>query len=96
MNLSDHTLLNVALYVGFISLSLAYLASLYRLIKGPTLPDRIVVIDLVASVTIGMIMLIILTTRKTVYIDIAMVIALIVFMGNVAFAKYLKKTASND
>jgi multicomponent Na+:H+ antiporter subunit F len=50
----------------------------------------------VASVTIGMIMLIILVTGKTVYLDIAMVISLIVFMGNVAFAIYLKKTAAND
>lgn len=81
-----------ALHFGLVCLSLAYFAALYRLIKGPTIPDRIIVIDLVASVTIGITLLMVMITGKSVYINIAMVIALIVFMGNVAFARYLKKT----
>jgi multicomponent Na+:H+ antiporter subunit F len=80
-----------AIRFGLICLSLAYLAALYRLVKGPTIPDRIIVIDLVASITIGITLLVVVLTGKPVYINIAMVIALIVFMGNVAFARYLKK-----
>lgn len=77
---------------SLVCLSLAYFAALYRLIKGPTVPDRIIVIDLVASISIGITLMMVMLTGKSVYINIAIVIALIVFMGNVAFARYLRKT----
>lgn len=92
---SWNTLMGFALNFALICLSLAYLAALYRLLVGPTIPDRIIVIDLVASATIGIITVFILLTGKTIYINVALVIALIVFLGNVAFAKYLKKTVCN-
>ncbi len=85
------TPIGFALHFAFVCLSLAYFAALYRLLKGPTIPDRIIVVDLVASATIGIILTFIILTGKTIYINVALIIALIVFMGNVAFAKYLKK-----
>jgi multicomponent Na+:H+ antiporter subunit F len=90
------TPIGFALHFALVCLSLAYFAALYRLLKGPTIPDRIIVIDLVASATIGIILTFIILTGKTIYINVALVIALIVFMGNVAFAKYLKKTVCDD
>jgi multicomponent Na+:H+ antiporter subunit F len=90
------TPIGFALHFALFCLSLAYFAALYRLLKGPTVPDRIIVIDLVASATIGIILVFIILTGKTIYINVALVIALIVFMGNVAFAKYLKKTVCDD
>ncbi len=95
MNSIENNVLTFALHFGLVCLSLAYFAALYRLIKGPTIPDRIIVIDLVASITIGIILLLIIITGKSVYINTALMIALIVFMGNVAFARYLKKTISS-
>jgi len=92
MNSELSDIILFAIHFGMISLSLACMAALFRLVKGPTIPDRIIVIDLVASITIGITLLVVVLTGKPVYINIAMVIALIVFMGNVAFARYLKKT----
>jgi multicomponent Na+:H+ antiporter subunit F len=86
-----NTLMGFAINFALICLTTAYLAALYRLLKGPTVPDRIIVIDLVASATIGIILVFILLSGNTIYINVALVIALIVFMGNVAFAKYLRK-----
>jgi multicomponent Na+:H+ antiporter subunit F len=93
---APNTVLSFALNFSLGCLSLAYLAALYRLIKGPSIPDRIIVIDLVASATIGIVLTQIIITGETIYINVALVIALIVFMGTVAFAKYLKKTVKND
>lgn len=90
------TFMGFALNFALVCLSLTYFAALYRLLKGPTVPDRIIVIDLVASATMGIILVVIVLTGKTIYINITLVMALIVFMGNVAFAKYLKKTAQNE
>lgn len=93
---APNTVLSFALNFSLVCLSLTYLAALYRLIKGPSIPDRIIVIDLVASATIGIVLTLIIITGETIYINVALVIALIVFMGTVAFAKYLKKTVKND
>jgi multicomponent Na+:H+ antiporter subunit F len=81
--------LTVAIYISFFSLTVSLFMGLYRLLIGPTLPDRIVVMDLVASLSIGLIITYILSTGQTVFLNVAVAIALLVFMGNIAFAKYL-------
>jgi multicomponent Na+:H+ antiporter subunit F len=81
--------LTVAVYISFLSLTLALFMGMYRLLVGPTLPDRIVVMDLVASLSIGLIATYIMYTGQTVFLNVAVAIALLVFMGNVAFAKFL-------
>lgn len=93
---SATTLLGFSIHFALISLSLAYFAALYRLLAGPTLPDRIVVSDLVASASIGIVLVFTVITGKTVLINIAMALALIVFMGTVAFARYLKKNVNDE
>jgi multicomponent Na+:H+ antiporter subunit F len=81
--------LTIAIYISFFSLTVSLFLGLYRLLIGPTLPDRIVVMDLVASLSIGLIITYILSTGQTVFLNVAVAIALLVFMGNIAFAKYL-------
>lgn len=83
--------MNFAVYFSFIALTISLFAGLYRLLTGPTLPDRIVVMDLVASLVIGLILTYIMLTGQTVFLNVAVVIALLVFMSSIAFAKYLKR-----
>ncbi|MDX9942558.1 MAG: monovalent cation/H+ antiporter complex subunit F [Bacteroidales bacterium] len=84
-------ILNLAVNLSFASLTISLFAGLYRLLTGPTLPDRMVVMDLIASLVIGLILTYIMLTGQTVFLNVAVVIALLVFMGNIAFAKYLKR-----
>lgn len=83
--------MNLAVNLSFASLTISLFAGLYRLLTGPTLPDRMVVMDLIASLVIGLILTYIMLTGQTVFLNVAVVIALLVFMGNIAFAKYLKR-----
>jgi multicomponent Na+:H+ antiporter subunit F len=62
----------------------------FRLYKGPTIPDRIVALDLVASISVGIIITLSFYRDETLYLDIAVFVALIVFIGTVAVSKYLK------
>jgi len=91
MELEGYHILTVAVYISFASLTISLFAGLYRLLTGPSLPDRMVVMDLIASLVIGLILTNIMQTGQTVYLNVAVVIALLVFMGNIAFAKYLKR-----
>jgi multicomponent Na+:H+ antiporter subunit F len=72
-------------------LSAAMLLALYRLAKGPSLPDRIVALDLIASLTIGFTIVFAIYTQQVRYLDIAAIVALVIFIGTVAYATYLKK-----
>jgi len=69
----------------------AMFLALIRLIKGPTLPDRVVALDLIAITAVGLIGVYAVTTRQPIYIDEAMVLALIAFLGTLAFAHYIEK-----
>jgi multicomponent Na+:H+ antiporter subunit F len=72
-------------------LSVAMLLALYRLAKGPSLPDRIVALDLIASLSIGFAVVFAIYTGQERYLDIAVIVALVIFIGTVAYATYLKK-----
>lgn len=89
--LHNFPVLNFAVYFSFAALTISLFAGLYRLLTGPTLPDRMVVLDLVASLVIGLIITYIMLTGQTVMLNVAVVIALLVFMSNIAFAKFLKR-----
>ena len=69
----------------------AMILSLIRLLRGPSLPDRVVALDLIAITAVGMIGVYAVSTDQPIYIDEAMVLALIAFFGTVAFAHYIEK-----
>lgn len=82
----------LALWVGLPALGLALLLTLFRILKGPTLPDRVVGLDLLGTLGISVAAVSALATRDAVYIDVAIVLALLSFLGTVAFAAYLERS----
>lgn len=63
--------------------------ALVRLLRGPSLPDRVVALDLMSTITVGIIAVHAILSGETVYLDAAVILALIAFLGTVAFARYL-------
>lgn len=74
-----------------IILSLAMVFTLIRLIKGPRLESRVVALDLLTIIGIGVIAIYSMITGRPVFLDIAIVLALISFLGTIAFASYLER-----
>ncbi|HVJ65158.1 MAG TPA: monovalent cation/H+ antiporter complex subunit F [Bdellovibrionota bacterium] len=62
-----------------------------RLFAGPKLADRVVAADLSGILFLGLIILFVHTSGETLYLDVAVVLALVTFMGTVAFARFLEK-----
>ncbi|MFP4469353.1 MAG: monovalent cation/H+ antiporter complex subunit F [Bacteroidales bacterium] len=75
--------------LGILTLALAL--AFWRLLKGPSLPDRLLALDFIATLAVGVIFALVFLSGKTVYLDIAVFIALIVFLGTVAVSKFLKR-----
>lgn len=85
------SLQNLVVVVILPVLSIVILLSFVRLVRGPSLPDRVVALDLMAALTIGFIAAYAIATDQPVFLDIASILALISFLGTVAFAYYLEK-----
>lgn len=65
--------------------------SMYRVIKGPTIADRVVALNVIATkITIAIVVIAILTNQQS-YIDVALVYALIGFVASIAIVRYLEK-----
>lgn len=62
-----------------------------RMMRGPSLPDRVVSLDLTAVVVVGIIAVYSITTEQPVFLDASLVLALIAFLGTVAFARYVER-----
>jgi multicomponent Na+:H+ antiporter subunit F len=65
--------------------------SLWRLLRGPTLADRVVALDLIAVLVIGMISVDAVVTGEASLLRVATVVALLAFLGTIAFVRRIEK-----
>ena len=77
--------------IAFGLISLAMLFTLVQVVRGPTLPDRVVALDLMATLAMGFTALYAVETEQTIFLDVAIVLALIAFLSTVAFANFIEK-----
>ena len=71
---------------------LGLVSSFVRLMKGPSLPDRVVSIDLITVLAIAIAGLLAITHTEPDFLDIAVALALVAFLATVAFAWYAERT----
>jgi multicomponent Na+:H+ antiporter subunit F len=76
---------------AIVLLSVAIVLSLIRLIKGPGLPDRVVALDLMLTIAVGVIGAYSVVTNESSILDAALIVALVAFLGTVAFASFLER-----
>lgn len=80
-------LFNVAAIIMMISLVLATI----RLLIGPTAADRAVALDAMTIIALSLIGWIAFTAGRVIYLDVALVYALISFVGVIALARYIER-----
>lgn len=62
-----------------------------RLVRGPYLPDRVVALDLLSILAMGFIVVYAVRFDQRNFLDVAIIVAIISFLGTVAFAYYLER-----
>lgn len=75
-------------------LCLGLLLAFIRLVRGPSAPDRIVALDIIAGMTIGLIATYSVVTNEPSLLHVAVGLALISFLGTIAVARYLARSLS--
>ncbi|MFO7540476.1 MAG: cation:proton antiporter [Chloroflexota bacterium] len=68
-----------------------YFLGFIRLWRGPHLLDRVVVLDIMALLTIGICAVYAITREQAIFVDIATVLALLSFLATIAFARYAEE-----
>jgi len=84
-------MLEVVSQITLVTLGLALLMAFVRLVTGPTLPDRIVAMDLFGALAVGFIVVLAAWSGVRATLDAAIVIALIGFLGTIAYATYVER-----
>lgn len=74
-------------------MSLGIVLAFVRLLLGPNIPDRLVALDLLTTVGVGIAALYCIAFDEPVYLDVAIVLALVAFLGTVTFSRYIEKWA---
>lgn len=82
-------MLELSLQIGMVLISIAIILSFYRLVKGPSQPDRILALDTLYINSIALLVLTGLFLDSSVYFEAALLIAVMGFVGTVALSKYL-------
>jgi multicomponent Na+:H+ antiporter subunit F len=78
-------------WIGGGIVSVGMILAFVRLVLGPTLPDRVVALDALATMGVGLLVLVTIATGQEVLLDIALAMALITFLGTIALAMSLEK-----
>ncbi|MFD1104656.1 K+/H+ antiporter subunit F [Sphingobium olei] len=82
-------MIDLALATALACIALAMFLNLYRLLRGPTAPDRILALDTMVINAIALIILFGIREGTTTYFEAALLLAMVGFVGTVAYAKFL-------
>ena len=82
-------MIETALSIAMGCVALAMLLNLYRLLRGPTAPDRILALDTMVINAIALIILFGILEESGTYFEAALLLAMVGFVGTVAYAKFL-------
>jgi len=82
-------MIELATDIAFAALGLGMIVVLIRVVRGPTLADRILALDLLTMLGAGIIGVFAIRSGEYLYVDIAVAIVVVSFVSTAAFARYL-------
>jgi multicomponent Na+:H+ antiporter subunit F len=88
--------MHVVMPLVFLLLAAALVLAFVRLARGPSLPDRVIALDLMSVIIAGMIAAYVVWMGQPVLLDAVTVMAVISFFGTVAFARYLERRPRDE
>jgi multicomponent Na+:H+ antiporter subunit F len=96
--MTEQALLAVAIWIANALLAISFLLTVARVVRGPTLADRVVALDMLVGIAIGFIALVAIKTGFVLYIDVAIALGLVGFLATVAFARFIlsRRTADEE
>lgn len=82
-------MIDTAVLIALHVIGLAMALGLWRLLRGPTVPDRILALDTLYINAIAALVLFGMHLRSSIYFEAAVVIAMLGFVGTAVLSKYV-------
>jgi multicomponent K+:H+ antiporter subunit F len=82
-------LMQIALAIAFVTLALAQVFSMVRLVLGPTSGDRILALDTMVINSLGLVIVLGIQQGVQIYFEVALLIAMLGFVSTVALARFI-------
>ena len=82
---------SIIIHIALVCISLSMLGLVYRLIKGPSTPDRVVALDAMGINLIAIIALLSIILDTSAFLEAILLLAIVSFIGTTAFSKFLEK-----
>lgn len=88
--------LNTALELGFVLIVLAVILAFVRLVRGPSLQDRVVALDMMTVSIVAFCGLASIRYATAAFLDVALVLALVGFLATVALARFAERNTARQ
>ncbi|MDP2172719.1 MAG: monovalent cation/H+ antiporter complex subunit F [Candidatus Cloacimonadaceae bacterium] len=85
------SIVSVLLKISFYTMLGAILIAFVRFLKGPTCADRVVALDTMTVIGISLIVMISVFGGRIIYLDVALVYALLSFLSGIVVARYMER-----
>ncbi len=91
--MTGHTFIETTIVMCMHAVGVAMLLALWRLLRGPTVPDRILALDTLSVTAIAELMLLGMHLDSPIYFEAALVVAMLGFGSTVVLSKYVLRRA---
>ena len=91
MMLANGSILAWAIDIAFVLLTVAMVLAVLRLARGPSLPDRVVALDLLTILAVAFCALFAVASGESAFLDVAIALALVAFLATVALARFAER-----
>ncbi|MEX2501850.1 MAG: monovalent cation/H+ antiporter complex subunit F [Trueperaceae bacterium] len=76
---------------ALVAVAAALFMAFYRVARGPSLPDRVMALDMIGLMSVSVIALVAVASDQAVLLDAAIALALVSFLGTVAFSRFIER-----
>jgi multicomponent Na+:H+ antiporter subunit F len=88
--------MNTVILISQVIMGLALVLTFVRVVRGPSLPDRVVALELFSTTVVGLVGVYAIQSGVASFLDAAIVIALMGFLAAIGFARFLERGGPRD
>ena len=85
----DNAIVQTMLNISLIVLVAALIPAFYRVVKGPRIADRLLGVDMITTLLLGIIVLLAVINQEALLVDVALAVAALSFIGTLAIARFV-------
>lgn len=84
-------MLDIVFKIALVCLTISMAGFLYRVIKGPTIPDRVIALDAMGINLVAIVAIFSMMLNTNAFLDVILLVGILSFIGTTAFSKFLEK-----